>query len=219
MTIVNMGSAVAHWLGFQEKIGRSFMMNEDALKYPLSDYLVNEGNIDIKGIELERAHPNFSSRQVDLTVIDTVTLQLNNLFELKLATSNTRKQSEKQRVFNDIIRLHLARQLTSDKCYFLISGKTAHFQRDFQNLLINTNRFYEKWFSFTKGQTKIFQVASETDTTYLTIYQKFLADYQNNYQGTTTTLQLPQTITTKCEYITAYRKQFVPYMTGIWSIT
>lgn len=214
-----MGSAIAHWLGFQEKIGRSFMMNEDALKYPLSDYLVNEGNINIKSIELERAHPNFSSRQVDLTIIDTVTQQLNNLFELKLATSYTRNQGEKQRVFNDIIRLHLASQLTTDKCYFLISGKTTNFKRDFQDLPINTNRFYEKWFSFVKGQTKTFDVLSETNPTYLSIYQKFLTDYQNNYQGTTATLKLPQTITSKCEYITAYRKQFVPYMTGIWSIT
>jgi hypothetical protein len=37
MTIANMGGAIEHWLGFQDKIGRSFMMNEDALKYPLAD--------------------------------------------------------------------------------------------------------------------------------------------------------------------------------------
>lgn len=58
MLVENMGGAIEHWLGFQEKIGRSFMMNEDALKYPLSDYLVNDGNVDIKSVNLEKPHPN-----------------------------------------------------------------------------------------------------------------------------------------------------------------
>lgn len=220
MTITNMGSAIAHWLGFQEKIGRSFMMNEDALKYPLSDYLVNEGNIEIKSVELERPHPNFSNRFVDLTIIDNTTKQLNNFFELKLATSYTRQQKEKQRIFNDLIRLHLASLVSTDKCFFIITGKSANFQRDFKDFPTNVNGFYRKWFSFTKGQSLTFDVATETDTTYLNIYNGFVNKYQAAYQGTGgAVLQLPNSITTKCEFITAYRKQFVPYMAGIWSVT
>lgn len=219
MTIVNLGSAIAHWLGFQEKIGRSFMMNEDALKYPLSDYLVNEGNVEIKSIILERPHPNFSNRLVDLTIFDLASNQSENLFELKLATSYTRNQKEKQRIFNDIIRMHLASSLTKDKCYFIISGKSADFQRNFKDLPSSANGFYRKWFSFIRGQSLTFDVATETQMDYLTIYQTFVAKYKNNYIGTNTTLQLPNTITTKCEFITAYKNQYVPYMTGIWSIT
>ena len=219
MTIVNMGSAIAHWLGFQEKIGRSFMMNEDALKYPLSDYLVNDGNIDIKSVELERPHPNFSKRLVDLTIIDPSTKQLNNLFELKLATSYTRQQKEKQRIFNDIYRLYLGSKLTNDKCYFIITGKSANFERDFKDFPTKDSGFYRKWFSFTKGQSITFDVASETDNNYLDIYNEFFNKYQSNYHDTTgTVLQHPKTISTKCEFISAYKKQFVPYMTGIWSI-
>ena len=52
MNISNMCGAIEHWLGFQDKIGRSFMINEDTLKYPLADYLVNDGNIDVKNIKL-----------------------------------------------------------------------------------------------------------------------------------------------------------------------
>ena len=216
-----MGAAISHWLGFQEKIGRSFMMNEDALKYPLSDYLVNEGNIDIKAVNLERPHPNFSSRRVDLTILDTVTQQPDNLFELKLATSYTREKKENQRIFNDIIRLYFASLVANEKCYFIITGKSANFQRDFQDFPSNVNGFYKKWFSFTKGQTLTFNVATETDPIYLGIYQTFQTKYGTNYQGTgTTILNLPNTITTKCEFVTAaYKKQSVPYMTGIWSIT
>ena len=113
MIITNMGLAITHWLGFQDKIGRAFMMNEDALKYPLSDYLVNEGNVDIKSIELQRPHPNFSTRLVDLTVLDLTNQQLKNLFELKLATSYTKHSKEKQRIFDDIIRLYFASLVTT----------------------------------------------------------------------------------------------------------
>jgi hypothetical protein len=219
MIVVNMGSAIAHWLGFQEKIGRSFMMNEDALKYPLSDYLVNEGNIDIKSIELERPHPNFSNRLVDLAILDTTRNSLNNLFELKLATSHTRQQKERQRIFNDIIRLYLAHSVTKDKCYFLITGKSVNFQRDFKDLSLNGSSFYKKWFAFAKGQTVTFDVATETAPDYLLIYQNFLSKYRNNYQGNgTSTLQLPTQITTTCEFVTAYKKQYVPYMAAIWSV-
>ena len=116
MTISNMGGAIEHWLGFQDKIGRSFMMNEDALKYPLADYLVNDGNIDIKCVDLEKSHPNFSNRLVDVSVIDNESRKLNNVFELKLAKSTTRNQSEKQRIFNDLMRLYLANKVTDDKC-------------------------------------------------------------------------------------------------------
>lgn len=220
MTIVNMGSAIAHWLGFQEKIGRSFMMNEDALKYPLSDYLVNAGNIEIKYIVLERPHPNFSNRLVDLTIVDPITKRLYNLFELKLATSHTRKQTENQRIYNDIVRLHLANRSTTDKCYFIITGKSINFQRDFKDFPSSTNGFYKKWFSFTKGQSITFNIATETDPIYVAIYTNFINKYKSNYQNANgAILQSPNSITTKCEFITAYTRQFVPYMTGIWSIS
>lgn len=219
MTISNMGGAIEHWLGFQDKIGRSFMMNEDAIKYPLADYLVNHGNIDLKFIDLERPHPNFSNRLTDVSVIDSVTRNLENIFELKLASSATRKQSEKQRIFNDLMRLHLANLSTGGKCYFIITGKSTNFQRDFQNFPNQGSRFYKKWFSFEKGKSLKFNLSTETDPNYLSIYKKFILDYSGTYQGArTTSLQLPSKITTTCEFITGFKATLVPYMTGIWSV-
>jgi len=219
MTISNMGGAIEHWLGFQDKIGRSFMMNEDALEYPLADYLVNDGSIDIKFVDLEKPHPNFSNRLVDVSVHDSLTKHLNNIFELKLAKSTTRNQSEKQRIFNDLMRLHLANIVTGDKCYFIITGKSTNFLRDFQDFSNNENRFYKNWFSFAKGQSLTFDVASETNTDYFSIYQTFVNKYSGSYQGTgTNVLQLPNQITTTCEFITGFKATLVPYMTGIWSV-
>lgn len=215
MTEDKMGGAIAHWLGFQEKIGRGFMMNEDAIKYPLSDYLVNDGGCSINSIELERAHPNFSNRLMDVAIINNQ--QISNAFELKLAKTTTRHQSERQRIFNDLMRMHLVTQVSTDKCYFIITGKSVHFQRDFKNLTDNTNLFYHKWFSFTRGQQNTFSVGTEVDVTYKTIYDSFVNKYSNTFQGNGQ-LQLPTQIRTTCEFITAYKPQFVPYMTGVWSV-
>ncbi|SMG49314.1 hypothetical protein SAMN05661096_03600 [Marivirga sericea] len=219
MVVANLGGAIEYWLGFQDKIGRSFMMNENALKYPLADYLVNEGNVDLQLIDLERAHPNFSNRQVDLTVLNPQNAPINNLFELKLAKVETRYQSEKQRIFNDLMRLYLGSLVSTDKCYFIITGKTTHFQTDFKNSPNTGIRFYDKWFSFIKGQTRTFNVATETNSTYWDIYNEFQQKYSKKYKGqTSNTLQLPNQITTTCEFMTAFSPSLVPYMIGVWSV-
>lgn len=220
MIISNMGGAVEHWLGFQDKIGRSFMMNEDALKYPLADYLVNEGGFDLNAISLEIPHPNFSNRLMDLAVSDLNNQsQLKHSVELKLAKSTTRNQSERQRVFDDLMRLHLANLVSNDKCYFIISGKTVHFQRDFRNYQLNGVNFYSNWFSFSKGQSKSFNVLTETNSDYLNLYNSFVSKYSAKYQSVSNnSLSLPNKITTTCEFVTAFKSQFVPYMAGIWSV-
>jgi len=219
MIEANMGGAIEHWLGFQDKIGRSFMLNEDALKYPISDYLVNEGSINLKSIYLERPHPNFSNKLVDLSIFDDTIKKLNNVFEFKLAKTATRSLTERQRIFNDIIRLHLATSVADNKCYFIITGKSTNFERDFKNYQVGGSEFFKKWFAFTKDKAQSFNVASETDINYKTIYQAFLNKYSPGYQGTLTTLKLPDKITTRCEFVTAFKKSFVPYMAGIWSVT
>ncbi len=224
MNVSNMGAAIAHWLGFQDKIGRSFMMNEDALKYPLADYLVNAGNTDVETIKFEYPHPNFSSRQVDLAIINNTTKEINNMFELKLAKQITRDTSEKQRIFDDLMRLYLASLVTTSKCYFIIVGKSVNFEENFRKLEVSKadkTSFYNKWFAFSSSkatQTTTFDVSAENDPNYQTNYQDFLERYsKDKYQGATP-LQLPNQIRTTCEFVTALDIN-TPYMAGIWSIS
>lgn len=218
-----MGGAIQHWLGFQDKIGRAFMMNEDALKYPLADYLVNSGDVSINTIELEYPHPNFPNRLIDLTITTNNSVgrvkgeQMVNAFELKLAKTITRTENERKRIFNDLIRLHMANQYTTEKCYFIITGKSKAFQTDFHKFNLNGNEFYRKWFSFVKGEQVPFAVSTETDPTYKNIYVSFVSKYKKGFQGTTT-LKLPTQIITTCEFVTPFTVRFVPYICGIWSV-
>lgn len=220
--VSQLGWALAHWLGFQEKIGRDFMMNEDAMKYPLSDYLANHGEIPISTIELERAHPDFSKRLIDV-IISTPSVnnangnnQIINAFELKVAKAATGNTSEKERIFNDLIRLHLVKKYAAGKCYFIISGKSRYFLQSFHNLTTRgkLTPYYSKWLSFQAGASTTFNVSTEIDPEYRDIYQAFLDDYQN----AANTLQLPTQMTTTCEFITPLNTQVVPYMTGVWSV-
>ena len=112
-------------------------------------------------------------------------------------------------------------QVATHKCYFIITGKSIHFTRDFRDFKENGAKFYEKWLSFTLGQQVTFNVNSESDATYKSIYDAFVTDYGGTFQKTVqvgNSLQLPAQITTTCEFVTAFKAQFVPYMTGIWSV-
>jgi hypothetical protein len=219
MNEAQMGGAIEHWLGFQDKIGRSFMMNEDAIKYPLSDYLVNDGGIEINSILLERAHPDFSNRLIDVVTLDQVAgnNQIESAFEVKLAKANTRHLKERKRIFNDLIRLHLAKQYSSGKCYFIIAGKSAYFERDFRHFEVNGKEFYANWFSFARGKQCRIKVRGARKKHFSEIYKAFIKDYKGSYSGIGG-LKLPKEIKTTCEFITAFKSQYVGYMAGIWSI-
>lgn len=161
-----------------------------------------------------------SNRLVDVSVSDSTNTTLKNSFELKLAKTTTRNQSEKQRIFNDLMRLYLANIVATDKCYFIISGKSTNFVRDFRDYPNTGTCFYKNWFAFAKGQSLTFDVATETNADYLSIYQTFITKYSGRYQGAdSNVLNLPNQITTKCEFITGFKATLVPYMTGIWSIS
>lgn len=209
MNIVSLGGAVEHWLGFQEKIGRSFMMKEDALKYPMADYLVNAGDIGVKEINLEYPLAFDPGRHLDLAIIDVQTKLMISAFEFKIAKLETAKQTEKQRVFDDIARLYFTRQNTSDKCYFLIAGKSFYFINRFKDYPNANNRFYGEWFEFGRRRQKVINIAGTTNPIYSGIYNAFTAEYG---------MTLPSQIKTRCEFITSFRLNYVPYMAGIWSI-
>lgn len=133
--------AVSYWLGYQFKIGREQLIHEASLRYPIADALTAKG-IGISRIVLEKLHPIFRSKIIDLVVFDKHIhnpeaeeddINLKEVFEFKLAKNETSKEygEEHQRVFDDIARLAYYHLWGSKDCYFLMCGKYGDFKTYF----------------------------------------------------------------------------------------
>ena len=53
--------SVTYYLSYQDKIGRSFMVDESSLKYPVADYLTSL-EMPLANIQLEFSHPDLWRR-------------------------------------------------------------------------------------------------------------------------------------------------------------
>lgn len=133
--------AVCYWLGYQSKIGRDHLIHEASLRYPIADTITAKG-IKVDRIVLEKLHPLFKSRKIDLVVYDkdikeledeTNDLNLLEVFEFKLAKRKTGElhSDEHQRVFDDIVRLAYYHMWAGKDCYFLMCGRYQDFKAYF----------------------------------------------------------------------------------------
>ena len=133
--------AICYWLGYQFKIGRDKLIHEASLRYPIAD-TITATNIEIAKIQLEKGHPCFSDRLVDLFLYDKPVTEISEenlmssiaeIYELKLAKkeTGTKGGQENQRVVDDILRLAYFNQTTGKDSYFLICGKYQNFKNYF----------------------------------------------------------------------------------------
>lgn len=133
--------AVCYWLGYQFKIGRERLMHEASLRYPIADTLTANGTEIVK-IQLEKGHPCFTDRLVDIFVFDKPINDITDenligsileIYELKLAKKETGSErgQENQRVVDDILRLAYFNKSTNKDAYFLICGKYQDFKNYF----------------------------------------------------------------------------------------
>lgn len=203
---IEMASAVVWWLNYLSAIGRNYVINESSIKYPVAEYL--EKSIGEKdNIKLERNHPLLKSRSLDLYYKkDTEEIA----FEFKyIKDGSTLKPSEKQRVFNDLLRLHYFLESGGTKAYFLICGIKSEFKNSFMKIPkptsstlpiapVTYDMFYEKWFSFSDKVREVKIDLNSTDPTYEPIYKKFFKDYKPK-KGKS--IIKPATITTKMVFI------------------
>lgn len=138
------------------------MLSESLLKIPATEYI--ERSV-IEFLELEFGHPNLFRKRLDLTFKDGYD-HLTKAFEFKFVKKDsTRAEEERQRIFNDLMRLYLF--LSKDReGYFLICGNESDFKSSFENLIINPTLahatkstsisrpkgygFYSEWFSFDR---------------------------------------------------------------------
>jgi hypothetical protein len=133
--------AICYWLGYQFKIGRDKLIHEASLRYPIAD-TITATDVAIAKIQLEKGHPCFSDRLVDVFLYDKPITEITEenlvssiaeIYELKLAKkeTGTKGGQEHQRVIDDILRLAYFNQTTGKDSYFLICGKYQNFKNYF----------------------------------------------------------------------------------------
>jgi hypothetical protein len=133
--------AICYWLGYQSKIGRSQLIHEASLRYPIADAITAKG-IAIHRVVLEQLHPIFKSKKIDLVIYDDSVIDvelekddknLKEVYEFKLAKKQTNDKygDEHQRVFDDIVRLAYYNLWTKKACFFLMCGNYDDFKTYF----------------------------------------------------------------------------------------
>ncbi|WP_333577331.1 hypothetical protein [Sphingobacterium sp.] len=217
-SIQQLSNAIQWWMNYHSSVNRSHVLAESSIKYPAVEYLQTSNSNEIK---LEHPHPKLSSRRFDLHFKDISGNEIAMEFKF-IKNGSTRNKAEKQRVFNDLMRLQLFIG-EKKKGYFLICGSKNDFNTDFYNLQEKTESkntiisrkkfeeqinptsdnilstgFYSKWFSFNiRCPNKNIPIGDEEDF-YREFYESFLQEYGLTYMNSTgISLELPKTLTTK----------------------
>lgn len=236
VNINQLATAVMWWLSYTSAFGRNYVLSEGSIKFPASEYLERSM---IDEIELEYGHPKLSRKRFDL-FFKTNTNE-KSAFEFKyIKNGSTRTQDEKQRVFNDLMRLFLIIN-TDHRAYFLICGNQSDFVKDFQRINPDTSHFitpkkqdslpktivaegfYTKWFSFNANAPDIEIDLCDSTKEYKDIYDLFFEEYAAPYhKKTETELQKPHKLRTSLVFLSGNVEQsislFQPAKIGIWEI-
>ncbi len=241
INLIQLANAVQWWMSYTSAVGRSYVLAESAIKFPLAEYLER---LNLKDLKLEFTHPKLSGRSFDLHFEDKNDQKTAIEFKF-IKNGSTRKTDEKKRVFNDLMRLSLYIEGTKTG-YFLICGAQNDFSQDFQRLLskptgdednqyitpqvgtsnsvkIEPDGFYKQWFSFDNNEPiKEIEIQVGNDE-YGKIYQSFLEDYNKSYKDNMEEdLVLPVKISTKLLYLSQEIENendfFQPATIGIWEV-
>ncbi len=237
VNVNQLATAIMWWLSYTSAVGRNYVLSESSIKYPASEYLER---LNIDEIVLEYSHPKLSRKRFDLFF--SKNSKEKAVFEFKyIKNGSTRTQDEKQRIFNDLMRLYLFLD-AEHKAYFLICGNQSDFIKDFQkiksnqtnyiepkfkNLLPDTivpEGFYTKWFSFDADQPNKTIDLNDTLTEYKDIYDLFFKEYAGQHLSKTKeNLQKPEKLMTSLVFLSGNVSQptglFQPSKIGVWEIS
>jgi len=231
--ITHLASSIIWWLNYKSSVGRNYLFSEGSIKYPAAECLESLSEAEIK---LEYSHPNLYMRRLDMLVESE---DEEHAFEFKFINgSSTRSNSERKRIFNDLMRLKLFLEENRNG-YFLICGKQDDFTHSFKKLVEDTDSyiddytydtqpsneasgFYNEWFSFDNNDPKREIGLHNAEENYETIYHDFINDYSKSYEKyASDELSLPNSLTTNLIFLSSdLPRSNLPnaYKIGIWEI-
>lgn len=176
--IDGIGDSMKHWANYIHDVKRGKIINESAIKFGISEYLVasenlnrdNTGAPEIKDIIFEKRHDVFKNRRIDLSF----KIEVNNndkielFFEFKYLKDFSLDASERNRYIDDLFRLSsLAKRNNKGRkyeCYFMLVGNPKQVVHNLKTNRQANNRDQikpiqkhsdiEKCFSLRKNVTK-----------------------------------------------------------------
>ncbi len=116
--------SIFHWLNYVETVSKSQLLLESSVRYPLAEYIERQVQAEVT---LEEPHPRFDGHFLDF--VYKKNKRLRNI-ELKFLHEYSNDTNERQRIFNDLIRLSVLK----DKGYFILCGNKV----DFNNIIAYT---------------------------------------------------------------------------------
>lgn len=244
--IIHAGSALHSWLNYISSVKRIYVLAENSIKYPISDYIGTK--IDPSKIHLDKLHPDLNDRYLDLRFFDEINLKETEIsIEFKYARLGyTDQKAEKKRIFNDLMRLKLfVEQAENRKGYFLICGPQIDFIKAFQSIgwsetdkqsgglptpknvstdydKVNPAGLYTNWFKYKKDENQEIELGTNTEEL-KEIYENFFKQYESAFKDgvTETKLRIKNPIT-RLVYLSEslnLRDIPTPMKVGIWEVT
>lgn len=160
-----LAATIKWWLNYISSVGRNYILSEGSIKFPFAEYLERS---NVKDIKFEYSHPCFLKKRIDLAFSDNKTNSNQEYaYEFKyIKDASTKDPEEKQRIFDDLMRLFFyAESNSSRKGFFLICGAQDEFVANFQRIRryqaatriradflssvkFSSAGFYTEWFSF-----------------------------------------------------------------------
>lgn len=119
--IQQLAQSIYHWLNYVDSVSKSQLLLESSVRYPLAEYV--ERQVQAK-VTLEDPHPRFDGHFLDFVYKKNKGLR--NI-ELKYLHEFSNDTSERQRIFNDLIRLAVLKA----KGFFVLCGNKL----DFNNII------------------------------------------------------------------------------------
>ncbi len=127
-----MMQAIHYWMNYTCKVSKIDLLAEASIRFPLMEYI--ERYLNAEHFYLERKYEDILSDDIfNITKKADIMWEMKDVeyvMELKYISNDTGKEHEKQRYFNDLVRLSLALELSKAKerkCYFLVCGNAQDF--------------------------------------------------------------------------------------------
>lgn len=128
----SMMQAIHYWINYTCKVSKIDLLVESSIRFPLMEYV--ERYLHADNCYIERQYADFLKESIFKTprYVDVMWEKKDTeyLLEIKYLRSSTNQENERQRFFDDLVRLSIALNLKKEKqrkCYFLVCGNSCDF--------------------------------------------------------------------------------------------